>query len=158
MRVIRKELIKNPEKFGIDLGARPASLLKSYENNKLIPKPITIGGNGPRDPWTGYYYPAFIEILKDIKIYKKKYKYLGIREILEKKYRRVFELTDIVDLFRLRLLTEPLLKLYLEGSSLSSGQKEIIMRLFHKEVSHKEVKNTILKMLTNIKTRNELYE
>ena len=159
--ILRKELFNNPEKFGLHLKSKnSASLIKSYEDKGLLPGSVTIGaGLKKGSKRAGYYYPAVLEMIRDIKNMKecREYTLAGIRKILRKRYIRVFQLMDILDLFQLRFLKESTLFNYIDQSNLTEKQSERIKELYEKKKSINEVKKSILEMLSQINIKSEVY-
>lgn len=153
--IVRNELLKHPAQFRIDLGKAPLSQIMIYENAGLIPKCITIGGKGQGDARKGYYPPVILEMIRDIKFFQRDHKFPGIRKILDQKYRRVFEIMDFVELWRLRYISRDLLESYLEQSCLTLPQKRILAELFDRNLTYKQVKQEILKLLSRINIKSE---
>lgn len=153
--IVRTDLISDPGKFGVDLGKAPRSQILIYENNGVLPKCITLGGDGQGDPRKGYYAPVVLEMIQNIKFLQRDHKYPGIKEIMDKKYRRVFEIMDVVELWRLRYLTMDLIQGYLERSSLTRPQKAFIANLFSRKLTYKMVKKEILALLARINIKSE---
>lgn len=153
---MRKSLLESPEKFGIDLGKAPASRIQLYENNGLIPKCITIGGSGRGKMRTGYWPEVVLEMIKEIQFLQREHKFPGIRKIFDEKYRRVFELMDLVKIFRLRYLDENLLETYLDNSALTLTQKRKVQELYQKDLAYKEIKLSILDILAGINIKSEI--
>ena len=152
----RTDVLNYPQKFGINLGKAPLSQIMIYENNGLIPKCITLGGTGQGDPRKGYYAAVIIEMIRDIKFFQRDHKYLGIKKIMDEKYRRVFEIMDVVELWRLRYLTLDLIQGYLERSSLTAPQKKFIINLYNRNLTYKKVKKEILALLARINIKSEV--
>jgi len=153
--IIRTDLISDPGKFGVDLGKAPRSQILIYENNGVLPKCITLGGDGQGDPRKGYYAPVILEMIQNIKLLQQDHKYPGIKKLMDEKYRRVFEIMDVVELWRLRYLSLDLIQGYLERSSLTSPQKTYIVDLFNRKLTYKMVKKEILALLARINIKSE---
>jgi len=153
--IVRSDLISDPGKFGVDLGKNPLSQIMIYENNGVLPKCITLGGDGQGDPRKGYYAPVVLEMIRDIKFLQHDHKYPGIKKKMDEKYRRVFEIMDVVELWRLRYLTMDLIQGYLERSGLTRPQKNFIVDLFNRKLTYKMVKKEILALLARINKRSE---
>ena len=157
--ITRRELAKHPESFGLTWeGRKFTNFLKSFEDREIIPRPITLA-SGPDSPGAkeGYYFPAFVEMLKDLQILRaeKKYSPRGQKEWLESKYARVYNLYDISDLFRLRFFPKAVLLRYLEESQLTTTQQEKVIMLFDSKPSYQRAKREILEMLSQIKISSE---
>jgi len=155
----RRELAKHPESFGLTWeGGKFTNFLKSFEDRGILPKSITLS-SAPDSPGVkeGFYFPAFIEMLKDLEILRaeKKYSPRGQKEWLENKYARVYNLIDITELFRLRFFPKAVLLRYLEESQLTATQQEKVIMLFDSKPSYQRAKKEILEMLTQIKISSE---
>ncbi|MBL7135226.1 MAG: hypothetical protein ISS81_01375 [Candidatus Marinimicrobia bacterium] len=155
----RRLLLTDPKNFGLEFsGNSLENFLKSYEDRKILPRPITIGDRSlKRGTKRGYYFPVFIEMIKDLQYLRgtKKYRPLGIKEWLENKYARVYNLYDIAELFRLQFLPESVLVEYLNNSHLTNTQKDKVMAFYENHPSYQEVKKSILNMLSQINISSE---
>ena len=83
----RKQLLENPTRFGLDLDSKKLlNILKSYEDRGLLPRPISLGySQGRGATKRGYYFPTFINMIKDIQHMRdtRHHTLLGIKEILK---------------------------------------------------------------------------
>ena len=150
MKIIRKKLIKDPIQFGIDLGKNPKSKLQLLETEGIIPPCIKIGGGGEsHHVITGYYPSIVLDMINEVKELQATHKYAGIRNVIREKYRSIFEIMDILTLYRLYFLDESLLSTYLSKSSLSRYQKQRISDLYDRDLTFKEVKLGILEILSD---------
>ncbi len=151
----KKEFLKTPRKYGLNLGKNPTARITAYERYGLMPTAVTLGkGSGETNKGrTGYYAPVHIEMLQDIVHLTKEHRYPGVRKLMEKKYRAVFELNDLVEIFKLRFLDGELLEHYLSKTSLIKTQQDKIRKLFSQGAKHREVKTQILDLMCKVKTR-----
>ena len=154
-KIERRELLDAPHKFGVQFGRSPQSQIAQYERAGLVPQCVTIGGTGRGDARKGYYPPVILEMLRDIRHFQKYQKFPGIRQIFDEKYRRVFELMDVIELFRLRYLSRDVLGDYLDRSSLTPTQQGKILQLFEADHPHKELKLAMLDMLGRLNIKSE---
>ena len=158
-KISRREITKNPEKFGLNnTSGKFVNFLRGFEDREILPKPISAAsGSDSAAKSEGYYFPAFIEMLKDLQwlMAGKRYSSLGQKEWLEEKYAKVYNLYDIIQLFRLRFLTRDILLHYLEMSQLTNKQKKKIAALYDSKPSYQDAKNAILDMLCQIKISSE---
>ena len=155
VKIERRELLDAPGKFGVQFGRSPQSQIAQYERAGLIPQCVTIGGAGQGDARKGYYPPVILEMLRDIRHFQKYQKLPGIRQIFDEKYRRVFELMDVIELFRLRYLSQDVLVNYLDDSSLTPTQQGKIKQLFEMDLPHKQLKLAMLELLGKLSIKSE---
>ncbi|MBN2435945.1 MAG: hypothetical protein JXK07_11835, partial [Spirochaetes bacterium] len=154
-KISRRALVNNPENFGIDWpGGKFVNFLRGFEDREILPKPISAAAN-PDSPAKseGFYFPAFIEMIKDLQMLRagKRLSPLGIKEWLENKYARIYNLYDVMQLFRLRFLSRDLLLSYLDECQLTENQKDRIIVLYDNNPDFPTAKNAILDMLCSIK-------
>jgi len=158
-KLSRRALVEHPEKFGLDwAGGKFVNFLRGFEDREILPKPISAAADSDSPAKSeGFYFPAFIEMIKDLQILRaeKRLSPLGIKEWLEDKYARVYNLYDILHLFRLRFLSRDLLLHYLNECQLTSTQKDRIITLYDSHPDYPTAKNTILDMLCSIKISSE---
>jgi len=151
----KKDLQESPNKWNLDLGKNPTARITAYERYGLMPATVILGkGRGEtKQGRTGYYTLLHIEMLKEIVGLTKRFRYPEIKNVMEQKYKVIFELTDLVEIFKLRFLDDDLLDHYLSKTSLTKTQKEKIRKLFSQGVNHRVVKTQILDLMSKVKTR-----
>jgi len=159
LKLSRRALVGNPEKYGLNWpGGKFVNFLRGFEDREILPKPISAAAD-PDSPAKseGFYFPAFIEMIKDLQQLRaeKRLSPLGIKEWLEDKYTRVYNLYDVIELFRLRFSSRELLLYYLDECQLTETQKDRIIVLYDSNPSFPDAKNVILDMLCQIKISSE---
>lgn len=159
LKLSRRALVENPEKYGINWsGGKFVNFLRGFEDREILPKPISAAADPDSSAKSeGFYFPAFIEMIKDLQLLRaeKRLSSLGIKEWLEDKYKRIYNLYDVIELFRLRLLSRELLISYLDECQLTSTQKDRIVALYDSNPDFTMAKNAILDMLCSIKISSE---